>query len=166
MTSQFGLNQIINEPTHITKNSSTCIDLLFTSQTNLVIKSGVHSSLNPNCHHQIIFAKFDLRIFYPPPYERNVWHYKQTNYKRLSGMCLVREMPIGEVSMEVHGGSVRHGSVRWGSVWSGKCPWGNCPDTIIFLYFCFQLFLDERLLCSVVWSKYRLLVSLRDLPMI
>ena len=79
LTSQFGLNQIINEPTHITKNSSTCIDLLFTSQTNLVIKSGVHSSLNPNCHHQIIFAKFDLRIFYPPPYERNVWHYKQTN---------------------------------------------------------------------------------------
>ena len=124
MTSQFGLNQIINEPTHITKNSSTCIDLLFTSQTNLVIKSGVHSSLNPNCHHQIIFAKFDLRIFYPPPYERNVWHYKQTNYKRLSGMCLVREMPIGEVSMEevsvmevsvgeVSGrGNVRGGTVR------------------------------------------------------
>ena len=78
-TSQFGLNQIINEPTHITKNSSTCIDLLFTSQTNLVIESGVHSSLYPNCHHQIIFAKFDLRIFYPPPYERNVWHYKQAN---------------------------------------------------------------------------------------
>ena len=34
LTSQFGLNQIINEPTHITNNSSTCIDLLFTSQTN------------------------------------------------------------------------------------------------------------------------------------
>ena len=79
MTSQSGLNQIINEPTHITKNSSTCIDLLFTSQTNLVIESGVHSSLYPNCHHQIIFEKFDLRIFYPPPYERNVWHYKQAN---------------------------------------------------------------------------------------
>ena len=39
----------------------------------------MHSSLYPNCHHQIIFAKFDLRIFYPPPYERNVWHYKQAN---------------------------------------------------------------------------------------
>ena len=23
--------------------------------------------------------KFGLRIFYPPPYERNVWRYKQTN---------------------------------------------------------------------------------------
>ena len=55
LTSQFVLNQIINEPTHITKNSSTCIDLLFTSQTNLVIESGVHSSLYPNCLHQSFF---------------------------------------------------------------------------------------------------------------
>ena len=35
----------------------------------------MHSFLYPNCHHQIIFAKFDLIIFYPPPYERNVWHF-------------------------------------------------------------------------------------------
>ena len=79
MTSQFGLNQIINEPTQVTKNSSTCINLLFTSQTNLVIESDVHSSLYPNCHHQISIAKSDLIIFYPPTYERNVWHYKQAN---------------------------------------------------------------------------------------
>ena len=82
LTPQFGLNQIINEPTHITKNSSTCKDLLFTSETNLVIESSVHSSLyplSPNCHHQIIFTKFDLRIFYTPTYERNVWHYKHAN---------------------------------------------------------------------------------------
>ena len=79
LTSQFGLNQIINEPTHITNNFSTCIVLLFTSQTNLVIESGVHFSLYPNCHHQMVFAKFDLRIFYTPPYKRNVWHFKQAN---------------------------------------------------------------------------------------
>ena len=79
LTSQSGLNQIINEPTYTTNNSSTCIDLLSTSQTNLVIESGVHSSLYPNCHHQISFAKFDLRIFYLPRYEINVWHDKQAN---------------------------------------------------------------------------------------
>ena len=80
----------------------------------------MHSSLNPNCHHQIIFAKFDLRIFYPPPYERNVWHYKQTNYKRLSGMCLVREMSIGEVSVgEVSMGEVSVREVSVGEV-SGR----------------------------------------------
>ena len=37
----------------------------------------MHSFLYPNCHHQMIFAKLDLRIFYLPPYERNIWHYKQ-----------------------------------------------------------------------------------------
>ena len=31
-TSQFGLQQLINEPTHLTGNSSSCIDLIFTSQ--------------------------------------------------------------------------------------------------------------------------------------
>ena len=71
-------SEIGYEPIHLTKNS-TCIDILFSSQANLVIESGVHSLLNPNCHHQIIFAKFDLRVFYPPPYVRNVWHYKQAN---------------------------------------------------------------------------------------
>ena len=34
-----------------------------------------HSSLHPNCHHQLVFAKFDLKIFYPPPYKREIWHY-------------------------------------------------------------------------------------------
>ena len=36
LTSQFGLHQIINEPTHILPNSSSCIDLIFTSQPNQV----------------------------------------------------------------------------------------------------------------------------------
>ena len=31
LTSQFGLHQIINEPTHVLENSSSCIDLIFTS---------------------------------------------------------------------------------------------------------------------------------------
>ena len=48
ITSQFGLRQIINEPTHILDSSSSCIDLNFTSQPNLVIESGVHPSLHQN----------------------------------------------------------------------------------------------------------------------
>ena len=35
ITSQFGLHQTINEPTHILENSCSCIDLIFSSQTNL-----------------------------------------------------------------------------------------------------------------------------------
>ena len=54
ITSQFGLHQIINEPTHILENSSSCIDLTFTLQLNLSVESRTQSSLHPNCHHQII----------------------------------------------------------------------------------------------------------------
>ena len=79
LTSQFGLLQIIKEPTHILDNSRFCIDVIFTSQPNMVIDSGVHASLYSNCHHQIIYAKFDLKIFYPPPYMRTVWQFKHAN---------------------------------------------------------------------------------------
>ena len=71
ISSQFGLHQLINGPTHILESSS-CIDVIFTSQPNLITESGVHPSLHPNSHHQIIFAKFNLEIHYPPPYFRDV----------------------------------------------------------------------------------------------
>ena len=60
LATQFGLSQIIKEPTHILDNSRSCIDLIFTSQPNMVIDSLVHASLNSNCHQQIIYAKFDV----------------------------------------------------------------------------------------------------------
>ena len=45
----------------------------------MVLNSGVYSSLHANCHHQTIFAKFDLKVYYPPPYEREVWHYQEAD---------------------------------------------------------------------------------------
>ena len=77
VTSQNGLHQEINEPTHILSNSSWCIDLISNSQPNLLKECSVHPSLHPNCHHQIIFARFNLDIVYPSPYEREIWHYHQ-----------------------------------------------------------------------------------------
>ena len=53
-TSQCGFKQVISDPTHILESSLSCIDLIFTSQPNLVMNSGAHSSLHPNCHHHII----------------------------------------------------------------------------------------------------------------
>ena len=43
------------------------------------MSSGIHLSLHQNCHHQIIFAKFNLKVHYPPPYERELWHFKKAN---------------------------------------------------------------------------------------
>ena len=38
ITSQFGLHQIIDEPSHILENSSSCVDLIFTWQPNLSVE--------------------------------------------------------------------------------------------------------------------------------
>ena len=43
------------------------------------MKSGVHSSLHQNCHHQIIYAKINLKVCYPPPFRREIWHYQRAN---------------------------------------------------------------------------------------
>ena len=48
----FSMKQMITEPTRILENTSSCIDL---NQVNIILDSGVHSSLHPKCHHQIIF---------------------------------------------------------------------------------------------------------------
>ena len=39
----------------------------------------VYPSLHPNCHHQLVYAKFNLQIYYPPQYYREVWHYKDAD---------------------------------------------------------------------------------------
>ena len=79
LTSSNGFYQLINEPTHIQGNSASCIDLIFTNQENLSVNSGVHASLHPNCHHQIVHSSFNLNIYYPPPYQRLIWDYSKAD---------------------------------------------------------------------------------------
>ena len=59
LTLSYGLNQVINEQTHILPSSNSCIDLLFTSHTNMITESGVHSSLQI-CH--VSFPSLNLTI--------------------------------------------------------------------------------------------------------
>ena len=81
LTSSDGFSQLINEPNHIQTNSSSCIDLIFTNRPNLSVSSEVHSSLLPNCHHQIVHNSFNLDIYYPPPslspFQRLIRDYKK-----------------------------------------------------------------------------------------
>ena len=77
LTSSYGLQQIVNEPTHILLNFSSCIDLIFTDQPSLNDNSGTHPSLQANCHHQITYHKLNLKIEYPRPYQRLVWNFKK-----------------------------------------------------------------------------------------
>ena len=74
-----GLSQIISDPTHVLPNSSSCNDLIFTNQPNLVTESEFHPPLHPKYHHQIVFAKLNLKVKYPPLYERFIWDYKNAD---------------------------------------------------------------------------------------
>ena len=44
VTSLYGMKQVVSVPAHIFQNSSSCIDLIFVNQPNLVIDSGIHPS--------------------------------------------------------------------------------------------------------------------------
>ena len=77
------LSQLINEPTHIQVNSFSCINLILTDQPNLSIDSGVHSSLHPNCHHHIVHSRFNLNIYFTPPYQRLIWDYKKADSTKI-----------------------------------------------------------------------------------
>ena len=79
LTTSYGFQQLISEPTRILKNSSSCIHLIFTDQPNLITDSGTHPSLHSKCYHKITFCKINLKITYPPPYRRLVWDFKRAN---------------------------------------------------------------------------------------
>ena len=51
------MKQLISEPTHISQQSSSCIDLSFTNQPNIVIDSGVDNLLKTQCKNR---AEVDL----------------------------------------------------------------------------------------------------------
>ena len=74
-----GFHSSISEPTHVQRNSSSCIDLIFTDQPSLVTNNGVHASLHSSCYHQVIHCTFNLNIVYPPPYQHLLWNYKKAD---------------------------------------------------------------------------------------
>ena len=61
MLTSLGQPQVIAEPTNFDpgKNPS-CIDHIVTDQPNIILNSGTRSSLDPLCHHQIIYCKVNF----------------------------------------------------------------------------------------------------------
>ena len=77
ITSLYGMKQLISEPAHILQQYSSCIDLIFTNQSNIVMDSDVDSSLHSKCHHQIIYSKLNLKTEFLPPYTPKSWNYNR-----------------------------------------------------------------------------------------
>ena len=77
--SDLTLTQLITEPTHFMRDDfmASCIDLILIDQPNIVIESGVRTSLNPTVKHQDTFCKIYFKIPLLPKYTRNVWHFNR-----------------------------------------------------------------------------------------
>ena len=80
LLSSLGLSQVICEPTNFEPNKKpSCIDLVIFDQPNLVLDSGTRASLDPYCHHQIIYCKVNFRVPPSPPLDRKIWHFNRAN---------------------------------------------------------------------------------------
>ena len=50
----------------------------------MVMNSGVILSIYQSCHHHILFAKVNLKIFYTSPYTRRIWDYSNSNHEAIN----------------------------------------------------------------------------------
>ena len=75
-TSKSSLQQLFNE--HLRKFFFLCCFNIYLS-SRLVMEFHVHPSLLPNCHvnYQMTYAKFNLKIQYPPSYKREISNYQR-----------------------------------------------------------------------------------------
>ena len=79
VVSGMGLHQLISEPTHEIGSSSSCIDLILTDQPNLFTETGVHPSLDPLCHHHIVYGELNVKCPPIPNFTRKIWDYAAAN---------------------------------------------------------------------------------------
>ena len=70
VTSSAGYSQLIDQPTRITKEPSSYIDLIFTSNPSFISTSGVELSLYEKYHHNLIYGKINFNVPLPLPYIR------------------------------------------------------------------------------------------------
>ena len=90
---------MIGQPTHIINDKSSCIDLLFTTNSKFLCDVRVEKTIYNKCHHNIIYGSLNLNIPIPPTYYREVWNYKNTD-----PVCIQRAISL----------------VKWNDVFSNK----------------------------------------------
>ena len=56
---------MIEKPTHYINESSSCTDLIFSSNVNLTKDCGVEQSQYETCHHNIIYGTLNFNITLP-----------------------------------------------------------------------------------------------------
>ena len=87
---QFSLTQLVDEPTHFTENSSSCLDLIMTNNVNSIPYSGVGSPLLTKLDTTVLL----LVSLMPPKPNKNLTKGKFGYMIVVTTMNLIRYCPI------------------------------------------------------------------------
>ena len=66
LTLSAGYNQITDKPTHVIKNSMSCIDVIFCTNQTVISNHEVDASIFDKFHHNIIYG--NKHVPFPPTY--------------------------------------------------------------------------------------------------
>ena len=72
ITTTTGYSQLINKPTHFINGTSSCIDLILSSNVSFIRNYGIEQSIYEKCHHNITYGTLDFNVTLPPPYYREI----------------------------------------------------------------------------------------------
>ena len=72
VTTSAGYSQMIDKPTHFVNESSSCIDLIFSSNPSLTKNCGTEHSIYDKRHHNIIYGTLNFKVPLPPAYYREI----------------------------------------------------------------------------------------------
>ena len=70
---------MIDKPTDSIDGSSSCVDLISSSNVNLAKNCGAEQSLYGTCHHNFIYGTPNFNILLHPPLFSKIWYYKNAN---------------------------------------------------------------------------------------
>ena len=79
ITTTAGYSQLINKPTHFINGTSSCIDLIFSSNVSFIRNYGIEQSIYEKYHHNITYGTLDFNVPLPLPYYRESWGYKNAD---------------------------------------------------------------------------------------
>ena len=77
------LHQIIDEPTRITANSASLLDIIITDSPGYIMDSGTLPPLS-NLDHSCSYCKLKIRYLKETMYQRNIWDYKNADFDGLN----------------------------------------------------------------------------------
>ena len=84
LIANYDFTQLINESTHFTEQSSTLIDVIITSNPNIVVASEVCDPFVPNRmrFHCPVAVILSFMKFKPQNYKRQIWKYEEADYNK------------------------------------------------------------------------------------